>query len=100
MTTSTESRIRIIDGTYHITYAYDTNGNRIREGRDDNTVKEYTYNKLNQLISVKDFDGTVTTYAYDGAGNRVPVRPQTVRIPSLRPRQRHFLTVLTRSSNS
>ncbi len=59
------------DGTYHITYAYDANGNRIREGRDDNTVKEYTYNKLNQLISVKDFDGTVTTYAYDGAGNRI-----------------------------
>ena len=59
------------DGTYHITYAYDTNGNRIREGRDDNTVKEYTYNKLNQLVSVKDFDGTVTTYAYDGAGNRI-----------------------------
>ena len=59
------------DGTYHITYAYDANGNRIREGRDDNTVKEYTYNKLNQLVSVKDFDGTVTTYAYDGAGNRI-----------------------------
>ena len=54
-----------------MTQAYDANGNRIREGRDDNKVKEYTYNKLNQLVKVKDFDGTVTTYAYDGAGNRI-----------------------------
>ncbi|WP_206671726.1 GH-E family nuclease [Holdemania massiliensis] len=59
------------DGTSHFTYSYDQRGNRIREGRDDNAVREYTYNDLNQLIRVKDFDGTVTTYAYDGAGNRI-----------------------------
>ncbi|WP_370774249.1 DUF6531 domain-containing protein [Holdemania massiliensis] len=74
------------DGTYHFTYAYDANGNRIREGRDDNKVKEYTYNKLNQLVKVKDFDGTVTTYAYDGAGNRIQqIADRTNTVPVTSP---------------
>lgn len=59
------------DGNYNYSFKYDKNGNRISEIRNDNKVKNYTYNQYDELVSVKDFDETVYQYSYDGLGHRL-----------------------------
>ena len=54
-----------------VSYTYDDRGNRISESRGLNNTKTYSYDIMNRLISVTDYDGTVITYSYDGLGNRI-----------------------------
>ena len=54
-----------------VSYTYDDRGNRISESRGLNDTKTYSYDIMNRLISVTDYDGTVITYSYDGLGNRI-----------------------------
>lgn len=53
-------------------YAYDDFGNRIYKfvGKDKSLTTQYTYNKLDQLISVKNYN-LVTKYKYDPLGRRI-----------------------------
>ena len=54
-------------------YTYDLNGNTLKvekTGQVDDSVVEYGYNELNQLVSYKGEDGTLTSFAYDGTGMR------------------------------
>lgn len=52
------------------TYTYDERGNLITETRDGQT-RTFVYNQENRLINVKDFDGTVAEYFWDGMGHRL-----------------------------
>lgn len=68
---------------YATKFSYDRNGNLIRLERQADDLKtqwqktEYIYNSRDELISVKQYqnntDYLLTTYAYDGKGNRVAV---------------------------
>ncbi len=63
--------VKTSDENYGYQFIYDANGNRIQEKRSDGRDKLYEYDEYNQLIFVRDFNGTEIRYAYDGLGNRV-----------------------------
>jgi RHS repeat-associated protein len=50
-------------------YTYDPVGNQLSKAEGKGTTT-YTYDSLNRLSTVSEPDGKVTTYTYDGAGNR------------------------------
>jgi YD repeat-containing protein len=50
-------------------YTYDCAGNQLTKTEAKGTTT-YTYDSLNRLSSVAEPEGKVTTYTYDGAGNR------------------------------
>lgn len=54
-------------GTVTSGYSYDGNGNQLTGG-----TRVSMYNAAKQTVSVKDGTAPVTTYVYDGKGNRVP----------------------------
>lgn len=49
--------------------AYDSSGRPIRKTDAKGNITEYTYDMLNQLISVRDAIGQETKYEYDGLGS-------------------------------
>ena len=55
-------------------YAYDANGNMLTK-LDGKGTTTYTYNNMNQLLTVSEATGRALSYTYDGAGNR---RTETV----------------------
>lgn len=60
-------------------YKYDNNGNITTVTKGGATVATYTYDGLNQLVSVVDVvQRTYTTYSYDTAGNMVNVTVKAV----------------------
>ena len=62
---SKEDRTAI--SSYH--YTYDAAGNQLTKVEEKGTTT-YTYDNLNRLSSVSEPSGKVTSYTYDGAGNR------------------------------
>ncbi len=51
------------------TYTYDEVGNQLSKTQKNGTTT-YTYDALNRLSSVTEPEGKITSYTYDGAGNR------------------------------
>ena len=53
-------------------YSYDDNGNRThtRRGKDQKLVTHYSYDSLNQLVTVNN-NGEITEYQYDALGRRI-----------------------------
>lgn len=53
----------------NVAYEYDAVGNIISLTYPDGTKVQYTYDSLNQMISVKDWNNHITSYEYDANGN-------------------------------
>lgn len=51
-----------------VSYGYDPNGNRTSITYPDGKIVNYTYDTLNRLWTVKDWQNRTTTYTYDTAG--------------------------------
>ena len=82
-------------------YEYDAVGNRMKMTAPEG-VTAYAYNKLNQLISITDPDGKLTTFEYDSLGRRIKLnypngcyatysydeKGQLLRIANYNPRDR------------
>ena len=52
-----------------VTYSYDEDGNRT-EMTDGTGTTTYSYNSLEEVVSVEDGDSSTVTYGYDADGNR------------------------------
>ena len=51
-------------------YGWDNVGNKTVQGYPDGTQMDYYYDAENQIVEMKDFDGGITKFAYDGNGNK------------------------------
>ena len=52
-------------------FTYDNRGNITRETRADGAFREITFNTRNLPLTIRDFDGSITTHEYNAAGDKI-----------------------------